>query len=483
MKPRSAAESANQAASAGAAPLAEPGPAAAAWRSGTGTPRELFRFFRYFSVASLFLIAVAGVLLALLFRHVAIGEIAAVGEANNVILTEAAIAPVTQDLIGFLDKTDGLPAEALLGVPLPPRLDHELAELEHVPAVARIKIYNAEGIVVHATRRASIGRNQSDNEGVRAALAGQVRSKLVYRDAFNAFDRQTEEDNLIQTYVPIRASDRDPVRGVFELYLDVNPMVRDSERAEAQIVAGALAIMALLYAALVSVVRYAERIIRAQHEAIRQRNASLETLSARMLRNQEEEKRKIAFDLHEGIAQTLSAVKLSVESTCDALRRGGQDGAQLAPAVKVVKEAISEVRTVALHLRPSSLDELGLLATIKWYCREFARLRPQVCADCAIGLQEKDLPEALKIIIYRVLEEICRAAGTLPDMRRLRVGLTQDEDRIVLSVSHDGMPAQAPGDADPELALARERTLLSGGSFEAMAGEAGSRTLRAAWLR
>jgi signal transduction histidine kinase len=241
--------------------------------------------------------------------------------------------------------------------------------------------------------------------------------------------------------------------------------------------------MALLYAALVSVVRYAERIIRAQHEAIRQRNASLETLSARMLRNQEEEKRKIAFDLHEGIAQTLSAVKLSVESTCDALRRGGQDGAQLAPAVKVVKEAISEVRTVALHLRPSSLDELGLLATIKWYCREFARLRPQVCADCDIGLQEKDLPEALKIIIYRVLEEICRAAGTLPDMRRLRVGLTQDEDRIVLSVSHDGMPAQAPGDADPELALARERTLLSGGSFEAMAGEADSRTLRAAWLR
>jgi signal transduction histidine kinase len=138
---------------------------------------------------------------------------------------------------------------------------------------------------------------------------------------------------------------------------------------------------------------------------------------------------------------------------------------------------------VALHLRPSSLDDMGLLATINWYCREFARLRPHVRTDCDIGLQEKDLPEALKIIIYRVLEEICRVAGALAEMRRLRVGLTQDEARIVLSVSHDGMPAQAPGGGEPELALAQERTLLSGGSFEVIAGEAGGRTLRAAWLR
>ncbi|MCK7490534.1 MAG: hypothetical protein MZW92_01070 [Comamonadaceae bacterium] len=51
-------------------------------------------------------------------------------------------------------------------------------------------------------------------------------SKLVYRDAFNVFDRATESDNLIQTYVPILGASGEAVRGVFELYADVNAMVR-----------------------------------------------------------------------------------------------------------------------------------------------------------------------------------------------------------------------------------------------------------------
>jgi signal transduction histidine kinase len=482
MKPKAAANSTEQTASRG---VRLPGAAQQVGVPDAATePRELFRFLRYFSTASLVLIAAAALLLALLFRNVAIREIVKVGEAHNIVLTEAAIASVKDDLVEFLDKTGGMPPEALREIALPPELEREFGALLQISGVSRLKIYNREGIVVYSSRRAFIGRNQSDNVGVVSALAGQVASKLIYRDTFNVFDQQGEDDNLIQTYVPIHPSTGGPAQGVFELYVDVDPIVRDSERAEMQVIAGALAIMTLLYAALIWVVRYAERIIRAQHDAIRERSASLEMLSARMLRAQEEEKRKIAFELHEGVAQTLAAVKLSVEGTLDALRRRGQDGATLEPAVQVVKDTINEVRTVALQLRPSSLDDLGLLATLDWYCREFSRLHPQVSAEAVVDLQEQDVPEPLKIIIYRVIEDICQAVASLAGPGRLRFHLERDGERIVLTAEHDLAGGAGPALAEPVLAAASERILLSGGSFEALGGARNSSNrLRASWLR
>jgi len=90
------------------------------------------------------------------------------------------------------------------------------------------------------------------------------------RDSFNAFDRRTEEDNLIQTYVPIVDAEGQPARGVFEIYTDVNSMVQHTEEAQWQLIGGGALIMALLYLALLAVVRYAERIIARQQDEIRE---------------------------------------------------------------------------------------------------------------------------------------------------------------------------------------------------------------------
>jgi signal transduction histidine kinase len=243
-------------------------------------------------------------------------------------------------------------------------------------------------------------------------------------------------------------------------------------------------VMTLLYVVLLMVVRYAEGIIRAQHDAIREHTASLERWSARMLHSQEAEKKKIAFDLHEGVAQTLSAVKMSVESAARQLSAtAGTDPATLEPMVQAVKEAIREVRTTALNLRPSSLDDLGLVATVGWFCGEFARLHPRIRAEYEILIGDEEVPEPLKIIIYRVIEEACRAIGRNAHITQVRVTLAHDGENIALAIDHDwsGDSPIADG-SDPALAAARERTVLSGGSFSAGANAGGGRTVRAAWL-
>lgn len=441
----------------------------------------MFRMIRYFSVASFLCIVVAAVALTAYFRHIAIREIVAFGESGNVALAQAALNSVKLDLLAFLEQTDGIRPGELSAVPLTPALAHEIDDLLRVKSVARIKIYSRRGLVVYATRAESIGQEQGGNPGFTAALAGQVASKLVYRDAFNIFDSETEEDNLIQTYLPVAGEPGQAPRGVFELYTDINAMVAQTQAAQSQVIFAAILIMGLLYLTLLAVVRYAERIITSQQREIREHTAALERISARLLQTQEEEKRKIAFDLHEGVAQTLAAVKLSVEHAARQLPGAGGGAAALQPMVQTVKEAINEVRSLALNLRPSSLDELGLVATLDWYCREFVQMHPAVKVERHIDVDEARISPPLRIIVYRVVEEACRDASRIPGLSRLRVSLAADADMLALGIDHDG---RAP-ESEPQsgFGAARERTVLSGGSFESGPAPGGGQWVRATWLR
>ena len=444
--------------------------------------RSTFRIIRYFSAASFVCIVIAALALASHFRQVAIREVTQLGESGNVALAEAVLSSVRPQLLEFLDQAASLKAADLPGLPLPPALAHEIADLMRVEALAKIKIYEHRGLVVYATSSDVIGRDQSDDPGFVAAISGQVASKLIYRDAFNVFDRQSEEDNLIQTYLPVFGDSGQAPRGVFELYADIDRMVEETERAQQQIIAGGVLIMSLLYLALLMVVRYAARTISRQQREIRDYAGALERISARILSTQEEEKKRIAFDLQESVAQTLAAVKLQVEHAALQVSQGKTgDKAQLQQMAHAVKDAIVEVRSLALNLRPSTLDELGLLATISWFCRELSRLNPGCETSYELGVVETDVPQPLKIIVYRVLEETCRALVRHPAITHIHVTLAADEEAITLAIEHDAR--SVAGAEDPFLTDAGERILLSGGLFDGHRDAAGTETLRATWLR
>jgi signal transduction histidine kinase len=351
--------------------------------------------------------------------------------------------------------------------------------------VARVKVYNRKGTVVFSTKLSQIGRDQSDNPAFAAALNGQITSRLIYRDTFNSFDDVTEEDNLIQTYLPVQAGPAEPVEGVFEIYTDVNHLVAQNERTLFIIMLGAGAVLAALYGILVLLVRYARGIIDEQQQTIRERTATLEVLSAQMLKSEEMEKKKMAFELHEGLAQTLSAIKVLVEDSRQ--RMAADDAKSLEAIVPVLQDTIREVRTMATELRPSSLDDLGLLPAIREFSGRFEAQYPDIRLEQDVAVEEQAIPPALKVVLYRIIESALKALAQPGNTERIRFSLRPAGRQVKLEI--DDVPKEpdyaATGADDGELQMRfadmQERAILSGGVFSMERNDAGGVTLRAAW--
>jgi len=451
----------------------------------------VFKLLRFYSVASLVAVLATAVLLTWFYRQVAIKGIVQLAERSNLTLAQAAMNPIKPALLGFLEAAVDFHPGKVSPPPLPPELAGSIQALMHDRAVVRIKIYNRHGVVAFSTRPSQIGNNQSDNPGFLAAINGGVGNALVYHDTFNSFDRATEEDNLMQTYIPIRASPAEPVRGVFELYTDVNSLVHQTERTEFIIMVGATLILSALYAALVLIVRRANKTIELQQRTIRERTETLELLSAQMLKSEESHKKKLAVELHEGLAQTLAALKLKVENG-----RHHQAGETAAGSVDsiipLLQEAIQEVRTIATDLRPSSLDDLGLLLTLNWLCREFEEQHPGIRIERQIPLQEQDIPAPLKVILYRIIVSVLDDLAQHTNTGQIHLGLWLEDNVLTLLIDDTATEmldrtVTPLVNIDPQLragfARMEELTTLSGGVFRASHHSGGGTTLRASWSR
>lgn len=455
----------------------------------------MFKLLRYYSVASLVAVLATAALLTWYYRQVAIQGIVQLVEHNNLTLTRTALSPIRPALVDFLQAASGLSSSSGHSLqdarhpPLPPEVVDVIKNLMRDRSIVRIKIYDRNGMVAFSTKPSQIGRNQGDNPGFIAAINGRVAHALIYRDTFNSFDGATEEDNLVQTYIPIRASPAEPIQGVFELYADVNRLVLETEHTEFIIMAGAILIMSALYAVLILIVRRAGKIIESQQRTIRERTETLELLSAQMLKSEESHKKKIATELHEGLAQTLAALKLKVEN---GWHHGGSDAAgdSVESIIPVLQQAIQEVRAIATDLRPPILDDLGLLPTLNWFCREFEEQRPGMQIERHITLQERDIPPSLKVVLYRIIVSVLDEMAQHPTTGPIHLGLGLDDGMLLLLI--DDTPSAALDNTviplptiDPQsragFARMQEMTTLSGGEFRASYHAAGGTTLRAAW--
>jgi signal transduction histidine kinase len=293
----------------------------------------------------------------------------------------------------------------------------------------------------------------------------------------------------METYIPIRTGAAGAIQGVFEIYTDMSALVLRNERAVFTILAGVGLVLALLYGALVLVVRRARDVIESQQRIISERSAALETLSAQMLSGAEMEKRKLAVGLHEGIAQTLAAIRIRLEHSLERIAGRDREVEPLASVIPVLQEAIEQVKAIATGLRPSSLDELGLLPTIDWLCREFARRHPQIRVAQDISLEEEDTPGPLKIVIYRIIESVLRDSEGAENTERIVLCLRLAEGTLSLAVEETPRDSRyasasargAHADLQLQFAEAKERTTLSGGTFSASRDKAGGVTLRASW--
>jgi len=235
--------------------------------------------------------------------------------------------------------------------------------------------------------------------------------------------------------------------------------------------------------------RRARHIVEAEKRAENARTADLETLAAELLNSEDAEKKKIATDLHEELAQTLSAIKVNLERGRERIASGKAGAGPLQSTVPALQDALQQVRSLAMRLWPFSLDDLGLLSTISGFCDEFERLHPEIRIDQDIALNEQDVPQPLKIVIYRIIESALRSFLRYGDAENVTLSLRLAEKTVMLEIdtvaTHTSYASAASRSSDPGLsarfATMQERATLSGGTFVAARSKLGGITLVATW--
>lgn len=440
----------------------------------------MYRVLRHFSITSLASIVLATVLITLLYRHMAITGIMHFSEKINLDVAHTALNPIESQLMDYLtlmanvDKSgEGLRRLNSLA------LEHVAQEVMEDIEVVRIKIYNQHGIVVFSSNPTDFGRStlelgdRDETTGFQSAIKGKVTHKLIYRDSFNLFAPATDADNLMQTYVPLRRTLTAPVLGVIEVYTDVTPLVDYAQYMQIALAGVATIIMALLYLTLLAIVRRADKVITTQQGTIRERTEMLELLSAQLLTAQENEKKRLAVELNEDIAQTLSAVKFQVEHAVQVAGRQSttENATSLSPAVSAIQDAIRKVSTMAMDLRPPSLDDLGVVATVDWYFRRFQARHPEILLKSEIDIREHEVSRALKVIIYRIVQEMLENLARHALASLVSVRLDKSNHAITLTVEDNGRLYQ-PGEAASGmkdgkriwLYAIEERAILAGGT-------------------
>jgi PAS domain S-box-containing protein len=199
----------------------------------------------------------------------------------------------------------------------------------------------------------------------------------------------------------------------------------------------------------------------------------LRELSRKSIEALENDRRTTAKELHDGIGASLAAIKFRLEGIVEEIPQNpSKSAATLDETVSYLQAAIAETKNISAKLRPTILDDLGLRSTITWYIRQLSEQFGDVQLVPQIEIREEDIPETLKIVIYRVLQECLHNAAKHSEAREIQVKLSGGDQQIVLEVADNGCGFDVQhtlGGQDPMagygLASMMERAEIAGGSL------------------
>jgi signal transduction histidine kinase len=215
-----------------------------------------------------------------------------------------------------------------------------------------------------------------------------------------------------------------------------------------------------------------------RYDEIAKAREELKELSSRIVETQENERRALSRELHDEVGQTLSALLVGLSNL----------NASLPPELKsesaslreLAGKSVNVVRNISLALRPSMLDDLGLLPALQWQAREVSRqtgMRVSVAVEEAL----EDLPDAYKTCIYRVVQEALRNCVRHSAATNVQIAVRSEPGALKLSIQDDGRGFDAAKDKGLGLLGMHERVANLDGDFE-VTSEPGCGTLAVARL-
>jgi signal transduction histidine kinase len=209
-----------------------------------------------------------------------------------------------------------------------------------------------------------------------------------------------------------------------------------------------------------------ERLSAARFEEVEHARAALRELSARLIAVQESDRKSLSRELHDEIGQSLSALLLGIGNVAAILTPDGDSDArsQLYDLRRLAERSVAAVRDMSLLLRPSMLDDLGLIAAVQWQAREVSRTSNTSVQVSAESVPE-DLPDEHRTCIYRVVQEALRNAVRHARAKNVRIRLDQSGDNLLLGIQDDGRGFVPEREKGLGLLGMEERVIHLRGSF------------------
>ena len=239
-----------------------------------------------------------------------------------------------------------------------------------------------------------------------------------------------------------------------------------------------LVILASTFAVAVAFFWIHYRLIANELEAREQAEASAHRLSARVLRLQDEERRRLSRELHDGLGQNLVAAKLALSNLASTY----PNDPEVADCLKSLDDSLAEARTISYLLHPPLLDDIGIASAARWYLEGFAK-RSGIEVSTDIPDSDKRMPHSMELALFRVLQESLTNIHRHAKSARADVSLRMGKDYAVLRMRDygKGIPRETlehflhdGTHVGVGLAGMRERVTEQNGAFEINSDENGT---------
>ena len=221
---------------------------------------------------------------------------------------------------------------------------------------------------------------------------------------------------------------------------------------------------------------------------IKKREREYRSLASELLTAQEKERKRIAEELHDGLSADLSAIKMALENKLDSMMNNTPSRVRIEDLITRLQTNIEEVRRIMTSLHPSMLDDLGIISTMNWYCREYQKTYPHIHVELQVSVIESEISAPLKTTIYRICQESLNNVAKHSKASLVILSLQKIDKKIELSIKDNGQGfdlSKKPKRKDFEkgfgLDSMRERAEILGGSLSIASSVGSGTTIHAIW--
>lgn len=230
---------------------------------------------------------------------------------------------------------------------------------------------------------------------------------------------------------------------------------------------------------------------RVQYEQrLKENEKRLRILSRRFFQAQEQERQRLARELHDDVGQTLAAVKYAVENAILDVAPVADEASvkPLRSVVTLTQGLIDKIRNIQAALHPPSIEDLGLITSMNGFCAEYESIYSHVLVQKRIEIAEADIPASLKVTFYRIMQEAMSNAARHSGASVVWLTLAYEDAALVLRIRDNGCGFSLSTDAMRErittgmgLENMRERTEMSGGDFGIFSQPGKGTVIQATW--